>query len=119
MAAILTFPIRRGPWSPHELSSLANIRREFSEQGFEISAQHGVTDEGDAWAVFCEAPTGSPIVHIAREYPTNILVWADGPSIQASNLSRFVEIVRKDIAHTSGRSSLQFRKLNGLEEARY
>jgi hypothetical protein len=108
MASILPFPIRRGPWSAHELSSLANIRREFSEQGLETSAQHGVTDEGDAWAVICEGPTGSPMVHIARAYPTNILVWADGTSVRASNLAKFVEIVRRDFAHTFGRSSLQF-----------
>ena len=108
MASILPFPIRRGPWSPQELSSLANIHREFTEQGLETSAQHGVTDEGDAWAVFCEGPTGSPMVHIAREYPANILVWADGTSVRASNLARFVEIVRKDFTHACGRSSLKF-----------
>src|SRR5438128_6550992 len=72
MASILPFPVRRGPWSPQELSSLANIRREFIEQGLKTSAQHGVTDEGDAWTVFCEGPTGSPMAHIARVYPTNV-----------------------------------------------
>ena len=107
MASILSFPIRRGPWSAHELASLADIRREITEQGLATSTQYGVTDEGDAWAVFCEAPTGSPMIHIAREYAVNVLVWADGTSVRASDLAKFVELVRRNFAHTCLRSSLQ------------
>jgi len=34
--------------------------------GRAIESEHGLTDEGDPWYVFCDAESGEVIVHFAR-----------------------------------------------------
>ena len=40
-------------WCLAELAVFENVRRSLKLQGIEVELEHGVTDEGDPWLIFC------------------------------------------------------------------
>ncbi len=87
---------RRGqwPWRPYECRVIVAIHRAFSECGLSTDYEHGVTDEGEPWTVFYEMRNGEAVAHVARDHRSYVLVWPDRHSVRASDLGRFVEVVR-------------------------
>jgi len=67
MAGTLHAFIRpRGGWSNEERAQFMRIERILGESGFLVEVEHGVSDEGDPWCVFCSAATGEVMIHAAR-----------------------------------------------------
>ncbi|MGF1446370.1 MAG: hypothetical protein ACFBRM_09235 [Pikeienuella sp.] len=58
------FQARRG-WTNDERAQFARIERMLQDAGFGIEVEHGVTEEGEPWCVFCAASTGDVIIHVA------------------------------------------------------
>lgn len=98
MAKIIPFPTRGLPWDPCERAVLAEILDVLGEGGCAIISEHGVTDEGDPWTVFCEARQDTPVAHVAKEGRTYILVCLDQTPIPAVDVSSLLEVVRERFA---------------------
>lgn len=58
------FRSRRG-WSNAERAQFARIERLLAETGLAVDVEHGETDEGEPWCVFCARQTGDVIIHAA------------------------------------------------------
>jgi len=57
---------RQRGWSNQELAQLHRAARILDKNGLRLDSDHGVTDEGDPWLVFCEFYSGDVIAHFAR-----------------------------------------------------
>ena len=57
---------RQRGWSNQELAQLHRAARILDKNGLRLDSDHGVTDEGDPWLVFCDTDTGEVLVHFAR-----------------------------------------------------
>jgi hypothetical protein len=64
-AKLLSFTQSRGGWGNVELAQFARIQRLLENVGLHIDIEHGVTDEGDPWCVFCSNGTGEVVIHAA------------------------------------------------------
>lgn len=64
-AKLLSFTQSRGGWGNVELAQFARIQRLLENVGLHIDVEHGVTDEGDPWCVFCSNGTGEVVIHAA------------------------------------------------------
>ncbi len=56
---------RRAGWTNAERAQFARIESLLEQAGFPVEVEHGQTDEGDPWCVFCSRLTGEVIVHAA------------------------------------------------------
>jgi hypothetical protein len=65
-AKLLSFTQQRGGWGNVEMAQFARIQRLLENVGMHIDVEHGITDEGDPWCVFCSNTTGEVIIHAAR-----------------------------------------------------
>lgn len=65
-AKLLSFTQQRGGWGNVEMAQFARIQRLLENVGLHIDVEHGITDEGDPWCVFCSNTTGEVIIHAAR-----------------------------------------------------
>jgi hypothetical protein len=65
-AKLLSFTQQRGGWGNVEMAQFARIQRLLENVGLHIDVEHGTTDEGDPWCVFCSNATGEVIIHAAR-----------------------------------------------------
>jgi hypothetical protein len=66
--AVLQWPGRseaRAGWTNAELAELYRVEHALKQAAFAVETDHGVSDEGDPWFVFCH-PDGQVVVHIAR-----------------------------------------------------
>ncbi|GEP12732.1 hypothetical protein [Methylobacterium gnaphalii] len=57
--------VRRGLWSNQELAEFYRVEAALCRAGMAITSEHGLSDEGDPWFVFCQ-PNGEVIIHFAR-----------------------------------------------------
>src|SRR5262245_48149399 len=53
-------------WSAHELALFARAAKFLSSGGLRIQTDYGLTDEGEAWLVFCNAESGDVCGHFAK-----------------------------------------------------
>ncbi|GMG81875.1 hypothetical protein LNKW23_10880 [Paralimibaculum aggregatum] len=58
------FQARHG-WTNEERAQFARIERILEDAGFAVDVEHGLSDEGEPWCVFCSAITGDVIIHVA------------------------------------------------------
>ncbi|MBL8582411.1 MAG: hypothetical protein JNL61_09315 [Rhizobiaceae bacterium] len=65
-AKLLSFTQTRGGWGNVEMAQFARIQRLLENVGLHIDVEHGITDEGDPWCVFCSNTTGDVVIHAAR-----------------------------------------------------
>lgn len=99
MGTIISLPSRGQPWSPNERAILGQIHDALGGERIETEREHGITDEGDPWTVFFEVHEGDFVAHVARIGLTYLFIWADGTSVCASNLQRFVVVARRGSLH--------------------
>lgn len=55
----------RTGWSNSERAQFARIERLLADSGIEVDVEHGLTDEGEPWCVFCSRATGEVVIHAA------------------------------------------------------
>ncbi len=69
MSAVIPFlrpaSARPGTWSQQELAEFYRVEAALLRAGIGIAGEHGVSDEGEPWFVFCR-PDGDAIMHFAR-----------------------------------------------------
>ncbi len=68
MSAVIPFArpaARSESWSPQELAEFYRVEAALVRAGIGIASEHGVSDEGEPWFVFCR-PDGDAIMHFAR-----------------------------------------------------
>ena len=53
-------------WSKHEFDMLLGAAKFLRSEGAKLVTDHGVTDEGEPWFVFCDPQSGDVLVHFAR-----------------------------------------------------
>ena len=53
-------------WSAEELDLLLGAAKFLRSAGTDLVTDHGVTDEGEPWFVFCDPENGDVLVHFAR-----------------------------------------------------
>lgn len=53
-------------WSNQELAEFHRVAGILRRSGLDVEIDRGLTDEGDAWLVYCHAETGDVIAHFAR-----------------------------------------------------
>ncbi|QIJ73290.1 hypothetical protein GU700_00890 [Methylobacterium sp. NI91] len=56
---------RQGNWSQQELAEFYRVEAALLRAGFSIASEHGLSDEGEPWFVFCR-PDGDAIIHFAK-----------------------------------------------------
>ncbi|GJD57306.1 hypothetical protein [Methylobacterium dankookense] len=56
---------RPGSWSQQELAEFYRVEAALIRAGIGIASEHGLSDEGEPWFVFCR-PDGDAIIHFAR-----------------------------------------------------
>ncbi|RXV59035.1 hypothetical protein C6W92_15925 [Roseovarius sp. A46] len=66
-------------WSNQELADLFRVKRLLSAAGIACETDHGSTDEGDPWFVFCDG-AGEVFIHLCRIDAEYLL---DSPSLSA------------------------------------
>ena len=52
-------------WTNAELAELYRVQHALVQARIAVEVEHGVTDEGDPWFIFCR-PSGEVIVHATR-----------------------------------------------------
>jgi hypothetical protein len=57
---------QNGNWTQQELAEFYRVESALIQGGLRIETDHGVSDEGDPWFVFCRADNGEPVAHFAR-----------------------------------------------------
>ncbi len=57
---------RNSDWSNQELAEFHRVAGILRRSGLDVEIDRGLTDEGDAWLVYCHAETGDVIAHFAR-----------------------------------------------------
>ena len=68
MSAVIPFlrpAARSDRWSQQELAEFYRVEAALLRAGIGMASEHGVTDEGEPWFVFCR-PDGDVIMHFAR-----------------------------------------------------
>jgi hypothetical protein len=65
-AALVPLLRRRQGWTNEERAQFARIERLLEDAGFAVDIEHGLSDEGDPWCVFCARATGEVLIHVAR-----------------------------------------------------
>lgn len=68
MSAVIPFmrpTARTTSWSQQELAEFYRVEAALVRAGIGIASEHGVSDEGEPWFVFCR-PDGDAIMHFAR-----------------------------------------------------
>lgn len=68
MSAVIPFArpaARSESWSQQELAEFYRVEAALVRAGIGIASEHGVSDEGEPWFVFCR-PDGEAIMHFAR-----------------------------------------------------
>ncbi|MFN8719985.1 MAG: hypothetical protein ACK5YI_04100 [Rhodospirillales bacterium] len=89
-------PVSAG-WSNQELADLMRVRHALQATGIAVETEHGLTDEGDAWFVFCRPATGEVLVHFAK---MGGLFVAMSPAFEgALRGASFAELVDGFLAH--------------------
>ena len=78
------------------MSALRDIGRALSGRGINTLMHVGITEEGDAWALFADKD-GRSVAHIARTGSTNVLVWSDGTTGSAPSLTKFVDALGANV----------------------
>ncbi len=58
------FQPRQG-WTNDERAQFARIERLLEDAGFGVDVEHGLSDEGEPWCVFCSRITGDVVIHVA------------------------------------------------------
>ena len=58
--------VRPTGWSAHELALFSRAAKLLSTGGLRIETDYGLTDEGEAWLVFCNAESGDVCGHFAK-----------------------------------------------------
>ena len=53
-------------WSKHEFDLLLGAAKFLRSEGANLVTDHGVTDEGEPWFVFCDRDSGDVLGHFAR-----------------------------------------------------
>jgi len=53
-------------WSAHELALFFRAAKLLSSGGLRIETDHGLTDEGEAWLIFCNVESGDVCGHFAK-----------------------------------------------------
>ncbi|MCG5248893.1 hypothetical protein [Methylorubrum extorquens] len=66
---------RQGNWSQQELAEFYRVEAALLRAGFSIASEHGLSDEGEPWFVFCQ-PDGDAIIHFAK-IDGNYLIASD------------------------------------------
>ncbi|MBB5764685.1 hypothetical protein HNR01_004329 [Methylorubrum rhodesianum] len=56
---------RQGNWSQQELAEFYRVEAALLRAGFSIASEHGLSDEGEPWFVFCR-PDGDALIHFAK-----------------------------------------------------
>lgn len=56
---------RQGSWSQQELAEFYRVEAALLRAGLSIASEHGLSDEGEPWFVFCR-PDGDAIIHFAK-----------------------------------------------------
>lgn len=69
MSAVIPFlrpaGTRQASWSQQELAEFYRVEAALIRAGIGIATEHGLSDEGEPWFVFCR-PDGDAIMHFAR-----------------------------------------------------
>jgi len=60
--------------SAQELAEFYRVEASLIQAGVSVSAERGLTDEGDPWFVFCRSTDGDVILHFARVDGTYLIV---------------------------------------------
>lgn len=55
----------REGWTNEERAQFARIERMLEDAGFGVDVEHGMSDEGEPWCVFCSRASGDVIIHVA------------------------------------------------------
>jgi len=55
----------RDGWTNEERAKFLGIERLLADVGLAVDVEHGVSDEGDPWCVFCARATGDVVIHAA------------------------------------------------------
>src|SRR5262245_17605218 len=58
--------VRPTGWSAHELALFSRAAKLLSTGGLRIETDYGLTDEGEAWLVFCNTESGDVCGHFAK-----------------------------------------------------
>jgi len=58
--------VRPSDWSTQELALFYRAARSLSSEERCVETDHGLTDEGEPWLVFCDAESGDVLGHFAR-----------------------------------------------------
>lgn len=58
--------VRPTGWSAHELALFSRAAKLLASGGLRIETDYGLTDEGEAWLVFCNAESGDVCGHFAK-----------------------------------------------------
>jgi hypothetical protein len=53
-------------WANHEFDLLLGAAKFLRSEGADLVMDHGVTDEGEPWCVFCDPESGDVFAHFAR-----------------------------------------------------
>ena len=77
----------RQGWTKHELAHFRRAASLFWESGLSIETASGLTDEGDAWFVFCDANSGDVLAHFAKVGGKNVVC---APSLDDVLLNRIL-----------------------------
>ena len=56
---------QRQGWTNAERAHFARIERLLADTGLAVDVEHGQTDEGDPWCVFCARASGDVVIHAA------------------------------------------------------
>ena len=82
----------RRNWSDRELARFHRVVAALWSVGLSVETDHGVTDEGDPWFVFCDADSGEVIADFARISGKYVACarWLKG-SLTAPDLRDLVE----------------------------
>ncbi|MEO0622950.1 MAG: hypothetical protein AAFU49_04080 [Pseudomonadota bacterium] len=64
-ASLVTLFRPREGWSNEERAQFARIERLLEDAGFAVDVEHGLSDEGEPWCVFCSRATGDVVIHVA------------------------------------------------------
>ena len=65
-SSFATQSVRPSGWSTQELALFYRAARSLSFEELCVETDHGLTDEGEPWLVFCDAESGDIIGHFAR-----------------------------------------------------
>lgn len=68
-AQLLSFfrrPAAPRVWSAQELAEFYRVEAALIQAGLRVDSEHGLTDEGEPWFIFCRAEDDEVVIHFAR-----------------------------------------------------